>query len=129
MREKVIDVYKVDRRTTMDKIKTAINEYFGPIPVLSGIVGASAVQGTALLLGMGYETMRGTTEFINAGDMDLIANLYRVPGAIWDYYLSSKDFASNWYVPGFVVGQFTGYTFKRKVSSIFKKIREGIFGG
>ena len=123
MKNEVIDLYKVDSRGRLDRIAHTVKEYFGPVPMLSGVLAAGAIQVVTFALGAAYQGSNGVVNFLKAGGNDPISAMYNLPNAAMHAYFFAKDFSANWSMPGFLAGQFLGYEFKQKISSIFRRKR------
>jgi hypothetical protein len=109
------------KKGVVKRMVDTIKEYYGPMPVLSGLVVAGAVSTAAFALSAIYNTSQSTANFLAGGNMDLISELYRLPENIGRIYADSRVFAASWTMPGFAVGQFAGYKLKKMIKNWFKK--------
>lgn len=98
-----------------------IKEYFGPFPVIGGMVAAGAAQTIAFSLGVTYQAGNELLDFLK--DPDIVSAMYDLPKTALEIYSYAKDLAGEFGMPAFVAGQFFAYKFKKGICSLLKKRR------
>jgi hypothetical protein len=112
---------KKERKGTMGRLVDCIKDYYGPVPVLSGIIAAGAAGTAAFALSAIYNSSQSVTTLLANRNVDVVSILYNIPDTILKIYKESSTFSSYWSAPGFAIGQFAGYKLKKTVRSWFKK--------
>lgn len=113
--------YSRKEKGPLKRLIDGVKEYYGPMPVLSGLIVAGAAGTAAFALSAIYNTGNGVVNTLTNGSIDPVSILYKIPETIGRIYTESRSFASNWTMPGFLLGQFAGYKLKKTIKSWFKK--------
>lgn len=116
-----MDQKKEEKKSILNRLSCGIKEYYGPLPVLTGLLAAGAVNIAAFTLGAVYNGGEGIVSFVTNGNGDLLSAVYNTPSNVAKLYMESRALAIDWSVPGFAAGQFLGYKLRSTVKSWFKK--------
>jgi len=117
---------KKEKKGLLERAADSIREYFGPVPVLSGILGYGAVGMAAFAMYAIYNSSESIAGFLasggsNIGNIDFVSMLYSAPGNIAEIYSRSSMASSQWSTPGFLAGQFLGYKLGSTLRSWFRR--------
>ena len=111
----------MEKKSLLDRLIDSVKGYFGPLPILSGLLGYGTAGMAAFTIYAMYTGSDSAINLLTSRNVDLISLLYDIPETVAKIYTESRVFASHWSTPGFVLGQFLGYKLRKTVRSWFKR--------